>query len=246
MVSGAQAACRSGHCHANTELNVKWGPVCNKGERKCSRTSEWKETSEAVAPPELHCSWIPTEGTVAKFMPTKKESSSSGVWTKQGHFLSIMCDMLTVRGVVRECWEGAADKRLISSRWRFWLRGPGCGVRCSSYTRCGHPVGNSLDPPLQRTAGDHIPHRHNSWRGSCGPELQSWLSPPGPVQAWWAPHKLNSEVHTSYESHLCSVSERLRPRWRAPRPGSSYKPHMWNSEDGRPVPWPAGCGPGWA
>lgn len=45
----------------------------------------------------------------------------------------------------------------VSSQWRFWLRGPVCGERCSSYTRCGRPAGNSLDPPLQRTAGARIP-----------------------------------------------------------------------------------------
>lgn len=52
-------------------------------------------------------------------------------------------------------------------------------------------------------------------------------------------------VHTC-ESHLCSVSERLRPRWREPRPSSSYTPRMWSSEGGRPSPWPARYGPGLA
>lgn len=52
--------------------------------------------------------------------------------------------------------------RFVSSRWRFWLTGPGCGEHCSSCTGCVRPAGSSLDPPPRRTAGGHIPAEQRS------------------------------------------------------------------------------------
>lgn len=34
MVSGAQAACRSGYCHTNKELKVKMGELCTKTKKE--------------------------------------------------------------------------------------------------------------------------------------------------------------------------------------------------------------------
>lgn len=48
----------------------------------------------------------------------------------------------------------------VSSQWRFWRTGPGCGGRCSSCTGCVRPAGSSLDPPPRRTAGGRIPAEH--------------------------------------------------------------------------------------
>ena len=48
----------------------------------------------------------------------------------------------------------------FSSQWRFWPTGPGCAERCSSCKGCGRPMGNSLGPPPQRTAGARIPGGH--------------------------------------------------------------------------------------
>lgn len=52
--------------------------------------------------------------------------------------------------------------RFVSSRWRFWPTGPGCGERCSSCTGCVRPAGSSLDPPPRRIAGGHIPAEQRS------------------------------------------------------------------------------------
>lgn len=54
-----------------------------------------------------------------------------------------------------------------------------------------------------------IPHRRSSRRGSCGPELQSWQSPPVRVQAWWVHHTLSSEGRISYKIYECNNRMKL-------------------------------------